>query len=71
MVGGSVLEWQHRSGYGDSFAPAGAVRFLLLTHSLRCGLHSSAALRLNPSPPLRVGSFFSLWVVKDRTLSNG
>ena len=29
-----------------SFAPAGALRFLLSTHSLRCGLHSSAALRL-------------------------
>jgi len=36
-----------------SFAPARLCGFLLLTHSLRCGLHSSAALRLNALPVLR------------------
>jgi hypothetical protein len=31
------------------FRPAGACRFLLLTHGLRRGLHSYAAPRLQPS----------------------
>jgi hypothetical protein len=55
MIGGKIVSQNHLS---HVFRPAGARRFAF-AHSLRCGLHSYAALRLKSSTafPLRHQSF--------------